>query len=183
MRHRVGALIIALALMLVGTMLVSGCGEGAPGVDDATSSTVQPVTTVGVPTSETATTSDAATTSPVSTTDQTAAGAEQPTITEPPAAPADVSGMQAWFAAAYPDAAWLSRIKSIKYVAGEVPDSGGFKNAVVITTDLDFAGELALGQEIATALGEAHPAWAKQYVIWFADGRNESAGDIVDMTP
>ena len=68
-------------------------------------------------------------------------------------------------------------------MAGEVPDSGGFADAIVVTTDLDFAAEQGLAYEIAAALGEAHPSWAKQYVIWFADGRNELAGDITDQTP
>lgn len=108
-------------------------------------------------------------------------GQEQPAT--PPPAPADVSGMGAWFEQAYPEAAWPGRIKSIEYVAGEVPDSGGFANAVVITTDLDFASEQALGMEIVAALGEASPKWAKQYVLWFADGNNMLAGDIVDPTP
>lgn len=113
----------------------------------------------------------------------TAAPAEEVAPTEFSPAPPDVSGMTGWFEEAYPDAAWLSRIKSIKYVAGEVPDSGGFANAIVVTTDLDFASEQAIGQEIVTALGEAHPGWAKQYVVRFADGKNVMAGDIVDMTP
>ncbi len=84
---------------------------------------------------------------------------------------------------AYPDAPWLARIKDIKYVKGEVPGSGGFANAIVITTDLDFATEQAIAQEIAAALGEADPQWAKQYVLWFADGDNIQAGDIFDFTP
>lgn len=100
-----------------------------------------------------------------------------------PAAPSDVSGMRDWFAQAYPKAPWLGRIKDIKYVPGEVPDSGGFANAIVITTDLDFGAEQTIGQEIATALGEAHPEWAKQFVVWFADGNNLLAGDIFDATP
>lgn len=100
-----------------------------------------------------------------------------------PPAPADVSGMRDWFTQAYPAAAWLGRIKSIEYVAGEVPDSGGWSNAIVITTDLDFGTELAMAQEIGTALGEAHPAWAKQYIVRFADGKNMQAGDIIDTTP
>lgn len=100
-----------------------------------------------------------------------------------PPAPADVSGMSGWFEQAYPGAAWLGRIKSIEYMAGEVPDSGGFANAVVITTDLDFASEQALGMEIVEALGEASPKWAKQYVLWFADGNNMLAGGIFDPTP
>lgn len=106
---------------------------------------------------------------------------EQPAT--PPPAPADVSGMSGWFEQAYPGSAWLGRIKGIEYVAGEVPDSGGFSNAVVITTDLDFASEQALGMEIVAALGEASPTWAKQYVLWFADGNNMLAGDIFDPTP
>lgn len=100
-----------------------------------------------------------------------------------PPAPADVSGMRAWFEEAYPDAAWLARIKEIKYVPGEVPSSGGYANAVVITTDLDFKTEQATGQEIVSALGEAHPAWAKQYILRYADGNNVMAGDIFDPTP
>lgn len=103
--------------------------------------------------------------------------------TEFPPAPADVSGMSGWLDEAYPDAAWRARIKSIEYVPGEVPDSGGYSNAIVVTTDLDFASEQTLAEEISTALGEAHPAWAKQYVIWFADGNNMTAGDIWDRTP
>lgn len=91
--------------------------------------------------------------------------------------------MRDWFAAAYPGAEWLGRIKKLEYVAGEVPDSGGFANAVVITTDLDFKTEQPVAQEIVIALGEAHPAWAKQFVLKYADGANVSAGDIVDTTP
>lgn len=100
-----------------------------------------------------------------------------------PPAPDDVSGMGDWLAAAYPGAAFLSRISQIEYVPGEVPGSGGFANAIVVTTDLSFPDEQALASELATALGEAHPAWATQYVIWFADGSNQLAGTIVDMTP
>jgi len=108
---------------------------------------------------------------------------QQETPAAKPEAPGDVSGMSGWFEQAYPGAAWLARIKSIEYVAGEVPDSGGFSNAVVITTDLDYASEQALGAEIVAALGEASPTWAKQYVLWFADGNNMLAGDIFDPTP
>lgn len=102
---------------------------------------------------------------------------------ELPAAPADASGLSAWFAQAYPQVAWLSRITDIQYVPGEVPGSGGFSNAIVIKTDLDYATEQALAQEIVNALGETDLTWAKQYVLWFPDGSNELAGDIVDMTP
>jgi hypothetical protein len=91
--------------------------------------------------------------------------------------------MRSWFEQAYPNAPWLARIKGIEYVQGEVPGSGGFANAVVITTDLDFKTEQATAQEVAVALGEAHPKWAKQFVVRFADGNNIQAGDIVDTTP
>ncbi|PKQ30404.1 MAG: hypothetical protein CVT60_00045 [Actinobacteria bacterium HGW-Actinobacteria-10] len=107
---------------------------------------------------------------------------EEAAATYPPA-PSDVSGMRGWFEEAYPDAPWLARIEGIEYVEGEVPGSGGFANAVVIKTDLDFTTEKATGQEIAAALGEAHPEWAKQFVVWFADGDNIQAGDIFDATP
>jgi len=103
--------------------------------------------------------------------------------TEFPPAPSDVSGMQSWLAEAYPDAAWLARIKAIEYVPGEVPDSGGFANAIVVVTDLEFAREQPLADQIAAALGEAHPAWAKQLVVRYADGNNITAGDIFDRTP
>lgn len=102
---------------------------------------------------------------------------------ELPAAPADASGLAAWFTQAYPGATWPARITVIEYVPGEVPGSGGFSNAVVITTDLDYATEQALAQEIVNALGETDLTWAKQYVLWFSDGSSELAGDIVDMTP
>lgn len=107
----------------------------------------------------------------------------QDVAVEFPPAPADVSGMSRWLAEAYPDAAWKARIKQIDYVPGEVPDSGGFSNAIVVTTDLDFASEQTIAEEISTALGEAHPTWAKQSVIKFADGNNILAGDIWDRTP
>jgi hypothetical protein len=120
-----------------------------------------------------------------STTDDTATGGaiDQGTSVTYPPGPADVSGLAAWFEQAYPGADWLSRITDIQYVGGEVPDSGGFANAVVLTTDLDYQTEQAVGQEIVTALGEADLTWAKQYVLWFADGNNEMAGDLMDMTP
>lgn len=111
------------------------------------------------------------------------AGTEAKAPAAYPPAPSDASGMRDWFEQAYPEAQWLARIKNIEYVEGEVPSSGGFANAIVITTDLDFATEQAMAQEIATALGEAHPAWAKQFVVWFADGDNLQAGEIFDATP
>jgi len=102
---------------------------------------------------------------------------------ELPPAPSDASGMQGWLAEAYPDAAWLARITSIEHVPGEVPDSGGFANAIVVGTDLDFASEQPLADQIAAAIGEAHPTWAKQLVVRYADGNNITAGDIFDRTP
>ncbi len=111
------------------------------------------------------------------------AATEVPAPAELPPAPADASGLAAWFTQAYPGATWPARITVIEYVPGEVPGSGGFSNAVVITTDLDYQTEQALAQEIVNALGETGLTWAKQYVLWFADGSNEMAGDIVDMTP
>ena len=113
-----------------------------------------------------------------------AAATDVSTPAELPPAPADVSGLSAWFAQAYPEAAWLSRITDMQYVPGEVPGSGGFSNAVVNNDrDLDYQTEQALAQEIVDALGETGLTWAAQYVLWFADGSNELAGDIVDMTP
>jgi len=110
------------------------------------------------------------------------AASDDAPVTYPPA-PADVSGMQDWLAKAYPDVPWLGRIKKVEYVAGEVPDSGGFANAIVLTTDLDFASEQGVADEIGAAIGEAHPSWAKQFVLRYADGKNITAGDIVDRTP
>lgn len=148
------ALLLTIALML--TLLV-GCGKGS-----------KPD-------------SDASTPASPSAGDTTSPAQDAPVEFAP--APADVSGMSGWLAEAYPDTAWLARIKRIEYVAGEVPDSGGFGNAIVVTTDLDFASEQAVAEEISVALGEAHPAWAKQFVIRFADGNNILAGDIFDRTP
>lgn len=129
--------------------------------------------------------SDGATAPQAATTQQDAestdATAEE--ASELRAPPTDAAGVQAWMGKAYPDAAWLGHIKKVEHVPGEVPDSGGFKNAVVVTTDLDFASEQALGTEIQGALGEANLAWAKQYVVKFADGRNIMAGDLIDPTP
>lgn len=152
------ASLLAIALML---SLMVGCGSDS----DSTSSDTTPAST------------------PAASPADEGSSAEQDAPVELPAAPADVSGMSAWFAEAYPDAAWRSRIKSIEYVAGEVPDSGGFNNAIVVTTDLDYATEQAVAEEISAALGEAHLTWAKQSVIWFADGNNMLAGDMWDRTP
>jgi hypothetical protein len=121
--------------------------------------------------------------SPVSSSTGDSTSPDEKVSAEFPPAPADVSGMQGWLAEAYPDAAWVTRIKSIEYVSGEVPDSGGFGNAIVVTTDLDFASEQALADQISAALGEAHPTWAKQFIVRYADGNNITAGDIWDRTP
>lgn len=154
---REGALRAACGLVLALLIPLSGC---------ASSSTPEAPPTTAPATSE----------SP-------GADAGSPGVTPLPPAPADVSGMKDWFAEAYPDAAWLARITDVAYVSGEVPDSGGFANAIVVTTDLDFDGEQPLAQEIVSAIGEADPDWAEQYVIRFADGRNIQAGDIFDPTP
>lgn len=154
--ERIARLAICAAVIAVLSLSLAGCGGASTDGETSTPSTPAE--------------------SPAATTEEAAPA-------EFPPAPADVSGMSGWFEEAYPDAAWRTRIKSIEYVAGEVPDSGGFANAIVVTTDLDFAAEQPVGQEIVTALGEAHPGWAKQYVVRFGDGKNIMAGDIVDMTP
>lgn len=157
MRHPVHRMACAVTLALI-VILQPGC---------ATTST-QPETPASPATGTSA--------PPEAVTDEAA-----PAAYPPP--PGDVSGLRGWFEEAYPEAPWLSRIKDIEYVEGEVPGSGGFANAVVMTTDLDFKTEQATAQEIATALGEAQPGWAKQYVVWFADGANLQAGEIIDPTP
>jgi len=157
MRHLVRSTILGLALALLLVPLV-----GCAGASTQSETPASPSTATSAP-------SDAVT--------------EDAAPTAFPPAPSDVSGMLGWFGEAYPDAPWLARIKDIKYVKGEVPETGGFANAIVITTDLDFATEQAISQEIATALGEADIQWAKQFVIWFADGDNIQAGGIVDSTP
>lgn len=126
---------------------------------------------------------DSGSSTPASAPEEDSTSSAQDASAEFPPAPADVSGMSGWLAEAYPDAAWRGRIKDIEHVPGEVPDSGGFSNAIVVTTDLDFASEQTIAEEISAALGEAHPTWAKQAVIRFADGNNIVAGDIWDRTP
>jgi hypothetical protein len=184
MRRRAGGFALMLTLISVLAFLaaawVAGCGESGTPADG------KPVTSTTGGQSATTVTSGAAegmATSVPSSSSTSLAGSDSGAVIEIPPTPSDVSGMRDWLAKAYPDAAWLGRIKAIEHVPDEVPDSGGFSNAVVVTTDLDFASEMALGQEIAAALGEAHVGWAKQYVIWFSDGANMMAGDIVDMTP
>ena len=92
--------------------------------------------------------------------------------------PADVGALPDWFEQACAGAPWIERIASIEYVAGEVPDSGGFSNAVVITTDLAFPADQALGQQIWMALANAHITWAENVVVWYADHVNETVGQI-----
>jgi hypothetical protein len=183
MQRRAGGLALTLTLMLVLALTaasLAACGESnSPADGNAVTSTAGGQSTA----STTAATPEGPETSAAPTSSTSLAGSDSGAVAELPPAPGDISGMGEWLGKVYPDAAWLGRIKAIEHVAGEVPDSGGFSNAVVVTTDLDFGSEMALGQEIAAALGEAHPGWAKQYVIRFADGANIMAGDIVDMTP
>ena len=177
---RVGAR-LAVALIVV---VLAGCGGTQEPRTGAT-----PTASVAAPSTSTA---SEGVTSPTSASEQTAPpedckvkdrGPDDPPRPTFAPAPADVSGMLGWLATSCPGAAWLPRIQKIEYVPGEVPDSGGFANAIVITTDLEFATEQAVALEIGLVLGEAHPSWASQFVVWYADGHNETAGDIIDMTP
>lgn len=164
MRRKITALATVLALALLLAALTA-CGGGS----DSGSNVTPPAEPAGGNAAEPG-----------------AAGGTQPADDVPvarPEAPADVSGMQEWLDTAFPDSSWTGRIKKIEHVPGEVPDSGGFANAIVVTTDLDFATEQSIGTDIANALGEANVTWAKQYVVRFADGNNITAGDLVDMTP
>ena len=120
--------------------------------------------------------------SPVLSGFQTIGNSSSFPVIELPATPASAPEFAGWLDAAFGSGspepeAWVEHVQSSEYAAS-LP-TGNYE-VLIVRTDLPFdqTGQRT-AQLIIQAIYTAEPTFAKQFAVYYADGSNMTAGDIV----